>query len=529
MSDNPQGERPRVRVPAGSSNERIGALTLDAVTNFVARLGISSPNLLSETTYGFTPISRLQQLMEWAYRGSWIVGAAVDVVADDMTRESVQMNSDTPPDDIEELQAAEQEICMWQSVADTVRWSRLYGGALMVHMIDGQDPATPLRVETVGKGGLKGFLVLDRWMVQPTFSDLVVEPGPEYGQPTCYDVVATAPFMPRQRIHYSRVMRMDGVGLPFRQRIAENGWGMSVIERLYDRLIAFDSGTMGAAQLLYRAYLRALKVKDFRNFVGSSGEFQEKFFRWLEAVRMLQSNEGLTVIDAEDEFETFSYSFAGIPDILLVLGQQLSGALGIPLVRLFGQAPAGLNSTGDSDWRLYESMIKAAQESRLRRPLTKTYRLLWRSVLGRDPPPQWNFTFRPIRPLTEMEKSEIAQRDADSVKLMHDSGIISTEIALKELKQSSILTGRFTNITEEDIKDAGEQPPPWDPEAQQAAMMPGMGGGMPGKPGAAGGFPGGPGGAGANGAGGGMKPPSVSVPAKANGSGNGADHSANDD
>lgn len=512
MSDTPPqpGDRPRVRVPAGSSNETLGRLTTDAVSNFVARLGISTPNLMSETTYGFTPISRLQQLMEWAYRGSWVVGAAVDVVADDMTREGVQMNSDTPPDDLEELQAAEQEICLWQSIADTIRWSRLYGGAILAYMIAGQDMETPLRVETVPLGGLKGFLVIDRWMVQPTFSDLVMEPGPEYGMPQYYDMVATAPFMPRQRIHYTRCMRMDGVGLPFRQRIAENGWGMSVIERLYDRLIAFDSGTMGAAQLVYRAYLRTLKVENFRAFIGAGGEFQEHFFKWLEAVRYLQSNEGLTVIDAKDDFQTFSYSFTGIPDVLLMLGQQLSGALGIPLVRLFGQSPAGLNSTGDSDWRLYESMIKAAQESRVRRHLTKIYAVMWRSVLGREPPPQWNYVFRPIRPLSEMEKSEIAQRDADSVKLMHDSGIISTEIALKELKQSSILTGRFTNITTEDIESAGEKPPPW----EEPPPMPGMPG-MPGAPG------------GAAGAGNGAKAPGVSVPSPSagmNGSGNGAAH-----
>lgn len=517
MSDQPP--RPRVRVAAGSSSEMLGTLTTDAVSNFVARLGISNPNLLAETSYSFTPVSRLQQLMEWAYRGSWVVGAAVDVVAEDMTREGIQANSDTPPEEIEQLHTAEHELCMWQSLADTIRWSRLYGGALMCYMIDGQDMSTPLREEAVPIDGLKGFMVIDRWMVQPTFSDLVMEPGPDYGMPTYYDVIATAPFMPRQRIHYTRVLRQDGVNLPFRQRIAENGWGMSVIERLYDRLIAFDSGTMGAAQLLYKAYLRTYKVNGYRALIGAGGEFIERFMKTMDLMRMMQSNEGLTIIDKEDEFETHSYTFAGIPDTLLLLGQQLSGALGIPLVRLFGQSPAGLNSTGDSDWRLYEMMIKAAQEARLRRPLTRLYRILWRSVLGREPPEEWNFTFRNIKPLTEMEKAEIAQRDADTIKLLHDSGIISTTIALKELKQASILTGRFTNITDEDIKDSEEMPPPWDPEAQQQGMGGMMGGGMmPGgkPPNGAGGNAGNPGGIG----GVGMKLPSNGA---GNGHANGAD------
>jgi hypothetical protein len=475
----------RIRVPAGSSNERLGALTTDAVSNFVARLGISSPNLLANTSYSFTPISRLQQLMEWAYRGSWVVGAAVDVIAEDMTREGVQMNSDTPPDDIEALHTAENEICLWQSLSDTIKWARLYGGALMVYMIDGQDPATPLREEAVPRDGLKGFMVIDRWMVQPTFSELVTEPGPEYGMPVYYDLIATAPYMPRQRIHYSRVLRQDGVTLPFRQRIAENGWGMSVIERLYDRLIAFDSGTMGAAQLLYKAYIRTYKVNGYRALIGAGGEFIEKFMKTMELMRLMQSNEGMTVIDKDDEFETHAYTFAGIPDVLLMLGQQLSGALGIPLVRLFGQSPAGLSATGESDWRLYESMIGAQQQARVSRPLTRVYRIMWRSVLGKAPPPEWNFTFRNIRPLTEMEKAEIAQRDADTIKLLHDAAIISTTIALKELKQNSILTGRFTNITTEDIEDSEEAPPPWEQPEPGMPGAPGQPGVPPGQPGAA--------------------------------------------
>ena len=494
----------------------MGNLTTDALTNFVARVGMSAGNQLSASTYNFTPMSRLQQLMEWAYRGSWIIGAAVDCISDDMTRAGIQMNSDTDPDDIEKLTTAMHQTELWPRLNETIKWSRLYGGALLVMQIDGQDMATELDPQTVGEGQLKGFLVLDRWMVQQTFSDLVLDYGPDYGLPRYYDVVATAPFMPRQRIHYTRCVRMDGVTLPFRQKLAENGWGMSVIERLYDRLIAFDSGTLGASQLLFKAYLRTYKVNEFRAVVGAGGPVLEKFMESMDVMRMMQSNEGLTIIDAKDEFETHSYSFAGIPETLMILGQQISGALGIPLVRLFGQSPSGMNATGESDIRLYYDMINSTQEARLRRPLTKVFDVYWHSVLGTEPPDTWGFVFRSLRQLDELEKAELAQRDADTINMLHQGGIISTTIALQELKQSSIITGRFTNISEEDIEDSKQMPPPWEPPdpAMMGGMpgMPGMGGppGMPGAKPPLPGMPPAPGGGGA-----GMKPPSgggASVP-----------------
>jgi phage-related protein (TIGR01555 family) len=502
------GEKPRARVPAGSSNDRLGNLTTDAVSNFIARIGISNNNLLGSTSYDFTPISRLQQMLEWAYRGSWLVGAAVDCVADDMTRAGIQMNSSTPPEQIEMLIQSMDGLSFWQALNETIKWSRLYGGALLVMQIDGQDMGTPLNLNSIVPGQLRGFMAVDRWMVQPTYSDLVLDYGPEYGLPKFYDMVATAPFMPRQKIHHSRCVRMDGVGLPFRQRLAENGWGMSVIERLYDRLLAFDSGTMGAAQLLFRAYIRSYKVKDYRMIAGSDGELQDRFMRSMELMRVMQSNEGLTVIDAEDDFQTHPYNFGGLAETLMAIGQQVSGALGIPLVRLFGQSPAGMNSTGESDWRLYDSMINAAQEARLRRPLARVFDVLWRSELGEPPPPTWGYTFRPIATLSEVEKSEIAQRDAATVAQLHGGGIISTSIALRELKQSSILTGRFTNIRESDISDSEEQPPPWSQEAQEQEVEMAQAGakGDPGGPGGAAGGGKPPGGGGGGGA---PKPPSA--------------------
>lgn len=475
----------------------------DSVENFAARIGLGADNLLSQTSYNYQPLTRLRQKLEWMYRGSWLVGAAVDVVADDMTRAGVQMNSDTEPDDIEKINNTINELGFWQALNETIKWSRLYGGAIMAMMIDGQDPSTPLEPDTVQQDGLLGFQVLDRWMIQPSYSHLVREWGPDYGKPEYYDLIAQAPYLPQMRLHHTRVIRMEGIQLPWNQKLTELGWGMSIIERLNDRLVAFDSGTMGAAQLLYKAYLRTYKVKDYRNLVAFNSELTEKFHKLMELMRKYQSIEGLTVIDAEDEFETHAYAFAGIPETLLILGQQLSGALGIPLVRLFGQSPAGLNATGESDMRQYYDMIKAAQEARLRRPLTKAFDIFWRSSLGSDPPDTFAFTFNNLYQMNEMEKAEVAQRDADTVNMLHQGGIITTEIALKEMKQSSITTGRFTNITDEDIEDSKEAPPPWEqvPAGAAGAGMLGAGGGSPfGGPGKANG-------AGAPGAGAGVPNP----------------------
>jgi hypothetical protein len=60
-----------------------------------------------------------------------------------------------------------------------------------------------------------------------------------------------------------------------------------------------------------------------------------------------------------------------------------------------------------------------------------------------------------------MQKSEVAQRDAQTITTVEEAGLISQQTALKELRQGSRVTGRFTNITDEDIEAADDtlQPP----------------------------------------------------------------------
>ena len=462
--------RAALRNVKGAEKQAISFVrTHDSYQNFAARLGLGTNNISSGSTYGFDPISRIRTLLEWMYRGSWIVGQAVDCIAEDMTKAGVSYIGENEPQDMEKLQKALQRHLVWPRLQDVIKWARLYGGALGVILIDGANTATPLKIDRVAKGSFKGLLVLDRWMVEPSFEDLVDDINdPDLGDAKFYRVTADAPALPRMKIHHSRVVKIVGVGLPYWQKVAENLWGISVIERLYDRLVAFDSATQGASQLMYRAHLRTLKIKNLRKIVTAGGKLLEGLVQTVNMMRQYQSNEGVNMIDAEDEMEATEYTFGGVSDTILQFGQQLSGALQIPLVRLFGQSPQGLNSTGESDIRTYYDGINQRQETQLRHPFDKIVRVEAMSE-GIKLDPSFGFIFNPLWQLTEDQKSTIAQRDSASAVEVEASGLVSPKTVLKELRQGSRITGRWSNITDEEINAAEDLPVPpaeLDPAAQ---------------------------------------------------------------
>jgi phage-related protein (TIGR01555 family) len=433
--------------------------TADGFQNFAARLGLGAGSQNDQSTYGFDFLSRDRVKLEAMYRSSWVVGQVVDVVAEDMTREGVNLRGLDDPSDAEEIQRAMDDLEIWNEITNVIKWGRLYGGAIAVMLIDGQNVSTPLNIDTVGKDSFKGLMVLDRWLVQPTLQDLVSEYGPDFGMPKYYDVIADSLGLSNQRIHHSRVIRFDGVDLPYWQRVAENLWGQSVIERLLDRLIAFDSTTTGIAQLVYKAHLRTYKVKDLRKNIGMGGSALNALIKQIEHMRLWQSNEGITLMDLEDTFETHSYSFAGLDAVMLQFGQQLSGASQIPLVRLFGQSPSGMNATGESDLSNYYDNINQQQERRMRTGLGKLLKIVSLSTLGKALPDSFTFDFASLWQIDDVQKADIATKVTDAVCKAEEQGLISTQAAMKELRQSSEITGIYSNITDADIEAADDEVP----------------------------------------------------------------------
>lgn len=466
MGKNDMSNRKQRRQTAGNNQV---ATARDGFANLAARMGVGAQNVLSEGTYIFDLLTRNRMKLEAMYRGSWIVGAAVDSVAEDMTRSGITIQADTDPKQIQEMQTMLTRLGIWHSLLDAIKWGRLYGGAIAAIVVDGQDPSTPLNVSTISQNQFRGLRVYDRWSLQPSLQD-VIEDGMDAGLPKFYDVVSdiNSGKVSGLKWHHSRVIRFIGVQLPLWQAITEQMWGESIIERMNDRLISFDTATAGAANLINKAHLRTVQIDKLREVLAAGGKAEENLLQMFHHMRMLQVNEGLTLLDKEDQFQAHSYTFSGLSDMILQFGQQISGATGIPLTRLFGQSPAGLNSTGESDLRMYYDNIRAQQESRLRDGMLKILRVLHRSMFGVDAPQAMDFEFVPLWQTSQKEKADIMAVVTDSIVKAHDAGIIDQATALKELKQSSDSTGIYTNISDESIAEAETAPPPMPVETAPA-------------------------------------------------------------
>lgn len=449
------------------------ARALDAFTNVLARLGAGTPNLLEGTEYSLQRLSRDFNQLNALYRESWIIRRIIDVIPSDMLKNWITITSGIDPDVEKKLSISLRRTQLIDKLKRGMQWGRLYGGALGVMLVkhQGYNLSQPLRLDWIMPGDFAGLLIFDRWNGVNPSNELIEDiSDPDYGYPKYYTVTDPAGGG-SVKIHHSRVIRFTGNTLPFWEEIAEMQWGASVVESVFDELKKRDNVSWNIAQLTFMANIRVLKMQDLGQLLAATdSESQAELLRTLEAQNMLLNNMGMQVMDAADGLETHQYTFGGLADCYQQFIMDISGAAEIPVTKLFGRSPSGLNATGESDLQNYYDMIAEKQEAVLRPILNKVLPPFIISTIG-SLPEDFDFDFDPVAEPTDKERADLAKCGTDNVVAAYNAGLISQRTALQELKQQSERTGVWTNITDEDIERASDT-------VEQAGEMGGTFGGM---------------------------------------------------
>ena len=449
-------DTPRPNAPIPTKKRK----TADSYSNPMARLGLGQLNLTETSEYPTTRLTQNYALLNSLYRNEWLARRIVDVVANDMTKNWFELKSQLPPDQEDMFAVMERKTHLREKITEGITWGRLYGGAAGIIVVEGQEDMLdqPLNLEMILPGQFKGILIADRWMGVYPESTLVQDiSDPDFGTPEYYNFnVQDNDLANGIRVHHSRVLRFLGRKLPFIEQVAENYWGMSEIEHVYNELDKRNSASANIAHLIFQANLKTYKMSDLGEILAiGDPESLRDLYRTMSVQNALMSSMGVNVMDKEDDFSTSQYTFSGIADVYEMFMLDVSGAAEIPVTKLFGRSPAGMNATGESDLTNYYDRISQDQERTLRPILEKLMPVLAISVWGAVPD-DLDFEFNPIRDSDEEERADLMLKYTQAIVAAYNATIISHKTALKELRRMGSFTGAYTNIDDAEIENADD-------------------------------------------------------------------------
>lgn len=453
----------------------------DAFSNPLARLGFETPNVMEGTQYTLQRLTRDFNMLNALYRENWIIRRIIDTIPSDMLKNGFTLTTELEPDLLKNFDRELRQTQLIEKLRKGLKWGRLYGGALGVMLIQGQgdDLSLPLDLDLVMPGDFAGLMILDRWNGVSPSGEMVDDiRDPEYGFPKYYNITDPVDGTMVQ-IHHSRCVRFIGNDLPYWEELSEVMWGASIVESVFDELKKRDNVSWNIAQLTFMANMRILKMSDLGQLLSSTDSTsQQELYRTIQAQNVLMNNMGLMVMDAADSIESHQYTFGGLAECYQQFIMDIAGAAEIPVTRLFGRSPSGLNATGESDLQNYYEMIAEKQETYLRPVFSKLLPVICMSVFGAVPD-DLDFEFDPVAEPSDEQRADLAKTGTDIVVSAVGAGLVSPRTGLKELKQQSERTNVWTNITDEDIEKASDEIDQGEMGGMDMDGFPGMGGDEP--------------------------------------------------
>lgn len=352
-----------------------------------------------------------EQTLNAAYEAASVGRKVVDIPALDATRNWRAWQGEA--EQITRLAAVETRLRLSYKLQAALISARLYGTAA-IYASDGKDPREPL------SGNIAGLRVLPSNLFAPgeAIEDMK---DPRYGEPKHFTIEQVD-------VHPSRMAVFYGIQRPKGQGSNEFG-GMSVLGPVYDALRAFDSGIHSASTMMHEKNVSGVTIENLQDLLAQSGGEQAVQSR-LHAMKLGKGLHNMLVLGEGEEYANHDLNLAGVPQTIEAFMQAVGAAADIPLTRLFGISPGGLQSTGESDLRNYYDRIRAMQEIEVT-PALAGFDAAIKSEANVGEGVFYNW-----RPLWQESQSDIyanAVAITTALTSAHEKGLLDTDVANEAL------------------------------------------------------------------------------------------------
>lgn len=404
-------------------------------------------------------LARWQEYIRW-YMTAWEARKIIDIPVEDALRNPAELRG-LEDADKKDLERACENFKLRRQMRRALTQERLLGGACILPIFmrdENEKTSAPLNLRSLRAGDLRALNVVDvSKLARPTYDTDPFSEG--------YDHIERLSISGTE-VHHSRLCLLDGSPLLNRgsQTVLENfrfnpcGFGESKLATLYDLLNRVVGTQQGAFHLVNMASCLLIEAENIRTLQATDNPALAKLQEIIEQISLYRG----AIVDAKGaKISQHSASFGSVPELVMTFAQLLSAASDIPATRFLGQAPGGLNATGESDLENYYNMIAAFVQSSVmpveRQCLDWIGANLWGwetwAAKSRDLelhyPPLWN--------LSETDKATVDNTYATLLKGLYDSGIIDAENVVNELLERKIF---ITEVEAAEFLEDAPSPPP---------------------------------------------------------------------
>ncbi len=353
------------------------------------------------------------------YESDGLFARVIDAPAEEAIKHGFELKG-IANSEIEDFCNSALEELDWDNIAMTcIKWTRLFGGAIAVLLVD-DDRGLEEPLDWKNVKSVDDIRVFDRSIVQPDYNSMYnYDPstpysarGSRWGMPEYYRVFSRFGSF---TVHESRCLVFQNGVLPENTTNSTyQFWGVPEYIRVNKSVRDAELAHRSAPKLLDRSVQAIYKMKDLAMELATE-EGEMRVLKRLEAIDMARGYMNSIVIDSEGEDYDFrSFSFSGVNDVVSTSCNMLSAVSNIPQVILFGQAVGGLSTTDDTGMENWYSYVGRIQKRMLKPNLRYLLSIILQAGVTsgeisneNEEIPKIDIEFKPLWSMTEAEQLSV--------------------------------------------------------------------------------------------------------------------------
>jgi phage-related protein (TIGR01555 family) len=369
-----------------------------------------------------------QYLAELAQRSEY--RAPTEVISTEMTREWGHFTGASEAK-LKELTTAFEDFAVRELFRVMADYDGYYGRGQLYVVPKGQETdqrrKLPLLVDerTMTKGWLKGFKAIEPvWTTPYTFNSNVPE-RPDFYRPDWWYVMG-------KQTHATRLLTFISRPLPDILKPSYNFSGLSLSQMIEPYVIRWLKTVDSVNRLLSNFSFIYLKTN--MQATLTQGADGQDIMKRAALFNMFRDNRGLGLCDKNsEEFQQIVTPLSGLSELQAQAQEHMAAPTHIPLVKLTGITPAGLNASSEGEIKVFYDWIAAGQSNQFAPNLRTVMKMVQLHLWGKiDPKIKWEWT--PLDTPTDKEESEIRKSDGDRDAAYVDRGIVSPDEVRERLR-----------------------------------------------------------------------------------------------
>lgn len=254
-----------------------------------------------------------------------------------------------------------------------------------------------------------------------------------------------------REIHVSRLLTFVGRPVSDLLKPAYSFGGLSLTQMAQPYVNNWLNTRQSVADIIKAFSVMVLKT-NMPSILEAGGVEMVKRLQLFTAAR---DNNGVMAIDKnEEDFANIAAPLGTLDALQAQTQEHMAAVSRIPLIKLLGITPTGLNASSEGEIRAFYDTINAYQHAFMRAHLNS---VIWFVMLGLwgevDEEITWDFV--PLWSMTAKEEAELRKFNAETDQILIDSGVIWPEEARKRVATDS--TSLYDGLDVEDVPDLMEE------------------------------------------------------------------------